>query len=249
MIVTVRPVHVALMLLAVVAVLTALSMLSLYLRFALGLETVVGLNLVGMLHLDADISVPGWYSATALFLAALVTLAIAVVRRSQGAPYWPHWMGLTVALCYLSVDETARLHEQSPAVMAYFIEHESFFTRSWTVLAAVAVALFALAYLRFVLSMERWQRIRFMSACSMYVIGAVGLEVVGHYYIRPRFPTTDYGVVPYQTVVHLEEVLEMGAIVLLIYAALRELEGIAGTLRIQLTSDVRGVRPGGTSRS
>lgn len=83
--------------------------------------------------------------------------------------------------------------------------------------------------------MARWQRIRFMLAGTHVRRRRCGTGGGGPLLRPAALPTTDYGVVPYQTVVHLEEVLEMGAIVLPIYALLRELEGITRTLRIELS--------------
>lgn len=230
MTVTVRPVRIVLALLAVTAVLTVLSVASVYLRFAFGYETVLGLDLVGIFHLDADVSIPGWYSASALLLASGVVALLALAVRREGRTDWRYWAVLAAALCYLSADETARLHEQSAGVLEALFEADSFFTRSWTVPAAIVSLLFAAAYGRFVLRLGLWQRVRFVTAGILFVFGAVGMEVLGHYVVRPR----SSAVLAYQTMVHLEEVMEKVAIILLIYAALRELEAVVGTLRLRL---------------
>lgn len=233
---TLRPAHVAAVLLAVVTVLTLLSVASVYARFGLGHETLAGLDHVGIFHLDADVSVPGWYSASALLLAAAIVAAVAAVTFVQRRGHGWYWAVLALALCYLSVDETARLHERSAGVLVALFERDSFLTRSWTVPAAIASLLFAAAFVRFLARLEVRQRARFVAAGCLYAGSAVGLEVVGHYIVRRRLPTDEHGVVPYQAIVHAEEMGEMAAIVLLIYASLLQLESLVGTVRLRIAS-------------
>lgn len=244
----IRPGRVALWLLAVVGALTLASLAAVGERLRTGAETVAGLNLVGMLHLDADGSVPEWFSVALLLAAAALAGTIAAVHRARGLGWWRHWVGIALILCYLSADEGARLHEQSAGLLEALFATERMVTRSWTVIAAGMGLVVAAVYARFWWRCEPALRRHLAAGAGVFVGGAVGMELVGHDVVRRSFGAETHGPWPYQGAVHVEEVMEMGAVVLVIYAFLCYLQVLGGDLRVRIGArDPVAASAGGTT--
>jgi hypothetical protein len=87
---------------------------------------------------------------------------------------------------------------------------------AWVIPGILVVALLSIAYLRFLGHLPLLTRLRLILSGSIYVAGALGMELVGGY-------VADYH--PNQSVMRgalstIEEFLEMSGIVLLIYTLL-----------------------------
>ncbi len=91
--------------------------------------------------------------------------------------------------------------------------------RGWAVPGMIATALVGLAYLRFLIDLPRRSRFLFVVAGAVYVFGALGMELVGNWYTTDRPQDLSYGIIA-----TIEEIFEMGGIVVFVYALLDHLE-------------------------
>src|SRR5439155_8140968 len=64
-------------------------------------------ELHALFDLDEEQSVPTWYSAAAIGVAALLLAAIANGERRAGSRDWRWWAGMAWVVLYLSLDEVA----------------------------------------------------------------------------------------------------------------------------------------------
>jgi hypothetical protein len=85
-------------------------------------------------------------------------------------------------------------------------------------------------YLRFVLHLSPPVRDRVIVAGSLYVGGALGMEMVGAYYAS----TISTETIRYALSALIEETMEMLGIVLFIHGLLIQLSGQAGTVQVAL---------------
>ncbi len=149
---------------------------------------------------DEEDSLPTWYSATALLLL------ISRRKRIDRDPWVRYWYGLTLAFAALSMDEIAGLHETLNSLIDF----------SWTIPGGILAALFDLAYLRFLLHLPSRTRWLFILSGIIFVTGAVVVERSTDWYDDEDLLNT----LPYNLWNALEEGLEMGGVVLFIYALL-----------------------------
>jgi len=166
--------------------------------------------------LDHEINIPTWYASMALMACALLLAMITVARKQAGARYVIHWGLLALIFAYLSMDETAVLHEIMSVPFRRRLGTRGLLYFAWIIPAGVCVCAFALAYVRFLLHLPRKTARWFVLAGALYVGGALGVESIGG-------ACADwYGFysMRYLVAMTAEEVLEMLGIVVFLYALL-----------------------------
>lgn len=133
-------------------------------------------TVVSWLNLDSEAGFGTWFAIVQLALAATIAALIAAHQRAEHRP-WRGWAGLSVLLAAMSVDEQVRLHENLGRLGAAWgltiLGHDV-----WFVPALVVVAIIVVALLPFVLRLPRRTRRLVMGAGALYVLGAVGFEVI-----------------------------------------------------------------------
>lgn len=125
--------------------------------------------LLPKLSLSYEANVPTWFSSSLLFACALA--AGDIVRKTT--EHRAHWIGITVMLAWMSLDEAAELHEQLGGQIAtsgvlYF---------DWVIPAAAVVVLIAVLYLPFVRRLAAPTRNRLIVAAAIYIAGALLMEL------------------------------------------------------------------------
>jgi hypothetical protein len=223
---------VARVLLVIAAALVATSL-------AAGLVGLLGGPFVRLLYVGADLSIPSWYSALMLALASALLAAIAcAIKSSQSPRYFRRWLLLSAIFAYLSCDEMLRLHERMtetallPALDALGFAPGGIFYYPWVIVYAPLVVIFALAYFSFWRALPTKTRTLFLAAGVIFVGGALGVEVFNAYH--DEAPGRELVVV---VGTHLEESLEMGGVIVFIYALATYIRSSLGLeeLRLRLT--------------
>ncbi|MDH3421968.1 MAG: hypothetical protein OEN00_03190, partial [Gemmatimonadota bacterium] len=85
----------------------------------------------------------------------------------------------------------------------------------WVVPGLIALAALGVIFARFVLHLPPRSRVLFVVAGTVYVLGALGMEIVGRAYLAASDDDLTYGIIA-----TVEEILEMGGIVVFVYALL-----------------------------
>jgi len=126
---------------------------------------------VAYLSLSYEANVPTWYSAALLLgCAALLSMCAGAARR-DGGPKRRWWL-LAAGFLYMALDESVEIHER-----AHFIHARGILYFSWVIPAAVLVLVIGASYVRFLLSLPRATRRRFVVAGALFVTGALLLEL------------------------------------------------------------------------
>ncbi|MCZ0904903.1 hypothetical protein ON021_33910, partial [Microcoleus sp. HI-ES] len=100
----------------------------------------------------------------------------------------------------------------------------------WVIPGAIFVAVTALAYLKFLRHLPRKTRDFFLLAGSIYVGGALGMEMVGGYYADAVGQRN----LIYGLMVCVEEILEMVGVIVFIYALLSYIGSHLETIDLRL---------------
>jgi hypothetical protein len=173
---------------------------------AFGLSTQTGV--VPLFSLSYEGNVPTFYSAAILSLAAVLLSFSAVAARKNGDGFVPHWWILALGFFYIAIDEVFSIHEMAGGLLS--LSGVLYF--SWVVPAAALVLLIGVSYLRFLQHLPRRTALRFFIAGTIYVGGAVVMELpLGYWTEKHGSHNLGYGLID-----AVEETLEMVGINLFI---------------------------------
>lgn len=156
---------------------------------------------------DVERNIPTWYSTILLFIAASLLLHIAIGKRAEIDRWSRGWYGLTLGFCFLSLDEIAGFHET--------LNH--FTTFSWVYVAAPITLIIIVLYMRFLAHLPKPTRSLFILSAVIFLGGAMGVEIGTDIYDRKDLMDT----LAYNLWTPVEEGMEMGGVILFIYALLR----------------------------
>ncbi len=189
------------------------------------------LGLVPAFHLNKEGNIPSFYSALQLLLASGLVFLIARQRKEIQDKWFRHWKLLGWILLYLSVDEAAQLHEN----LVYPVRSVLGIQGGWLfyawVVPAIGILIVLLAlYSRFLFGLPKGTRNRFAVAGTLYVGGALGLEMVEGYYI------TSLGGhdLIYELMVVAEESLELVGVTVFVVALLDVVREEIGTVGVRV---------------
>ena len=175
-------------------------------------------------YVDSEENVPSLYSSCALMLCSALLATIAYIKQATKKRDVFHWSALSALFLYLFWDEAVSVHETlNDALSGLHLKGEFFF--AWVIPGAIFVLLCGLVFLRFLTHLPVKTRRLFLTAASIYVAGALGVEMLGGYYadatgmythiVEPFVPSF-----PYMVIATLEEFMEMLGIAVFIYALL-----------------------------
>jgi hypothetical protein len=190
-------------------------------------------------NMDRELNVPAFYSAGLLMVIATVLIDAGVQRRLAGAIIWRSWHFLGLCFVSLSVDEAFQFHENFNARTMHTLEslnlNFSFlYWAPWVLPYGVFAFLVALLSLRFLQSLDAITRRFVVLAGVIYLMGAVGMEVVGGWRVAALgggFSDENLWNPTYLVVSTVEEILELSGASLMLFALVRyEQERLHGVL-------------------
>ena len=149
-------------------------------------------------------------------------LFIGAEQRRNYAADFRHWIALSVIFCFLGFDEVLSIHNSAKHLVPVWFRHFALFNQRWDlrwiVIGLPVTLVIAIAFLPFVWRLPRRSACGIIIAGTIYVGAALGLEVVGGWWIAKHGKNNW----TYSAEVVVEETLEMvGALmfvaVLLVY--------------------------------
>jgi hypothetical protein len=117
-----------------------------------------------LFDLDEENNLPTWFSSFLLLNNAVVLYLMA--KAADTNRY--HWLVLAIGFFILSVDEVAGLHESLNTAIDI----------NWAIPAGILVILVGLAFVPFLLSLQRRLAILFVLSGLLYVSGAICVELL-----------------------------------------------------------------------
>ena len=169
-------------------------------------------GLLSAFSLGSDTSVPAYYSALAILFCAV--LAFAIGTYAGDGPDVRSWLGLAVIFVFLSIDDMLAFHEKLIDPVGEAFDTSGLLLYAWVIPYGLAGLVFAAVYVPFLRRLPASTARRFVVAGAVFVLGALGMEMVGGAYFD-RHGAENLTYVALQTV---EEVLEMAGIIVFIHA-------------------------------
>lgn len=228
MIVTIAPRRISRFLVSVIAALIVASVAGQILNFHLGYSHAKGF--VPLFFVDNEANVPAWYSSVTLLLCAILLAAIGTAKRQEGARFAGHWSVLAAIFLLLSLDEAAGIHELPIEPLKSAGIGGGFLYFPWVILGMVFVLVVGSAYLKFLFHLPIATRVRFIVAATLYVGGAIGMEMLGGRYADAH-GTTNFAFTMFVTG---EELMEMLGVLVFIRALLDYLASHCPTIQLRI---------------
>ncbi len=170
---------------------------------------------IPLFDFDVERNVPTLYSSFALLVSSILLSIIAMVHNRFDKSYIG-WVGLAIIFMFLSVDEIASIHEKLTNVTRATLDTSTsgLLRNAWIIPYGIALVLFCLSYLRFLLKLPKKVMRLFILSGVVFVSGAIGFESIGGLFINSSR-------LAYSFILTTEEFFEMLGVVIFIYSLLK----------------------------
>ncbi len=165
---------------AIVTVVIALGL------FANLFTKLTDLGLFGFLRLldvSSEQSIPTYVSVINLLLASILIFIIYSYEKTNKQNGAGYWLFLSILFLYLSVDESASIHENFGNIQGYLVRKELISpivsTHPWLPFGVFFVFAVSIVLLPFLRKLPTDTRRYFLIAGCVFVTGAVGFEYLG----------------------------------------------------------------------
>ena len=188
-------------------------------------------HLMQRVDLSHEPSLPNWYSSLALLSSAVLLLVIATHKQRQRAADNIHWYGLSALFFLLALDEAVMIHElPNKSLQGWLGSGDVLHQHPWVIPGAIFTLLVGLTFLGFLRQLEARTRWLFVAAGSIFVVGALGFEMVKGVFIET------YGLpsLAFTFAQSMAECLEMLGIVLFIFALLDYIQRHIGRIVLRV---------------
>ncbi len=189
-----------------------------------------------------------WYQSTALLGCAATLAAVALAQKKSGGKFVWHWAGLAAAFLFLSIDESAQVHDTTISnLIAQIQPHQPdppaasgsgapdlspLQKARWMLIYVPVLVLFGIPYLHFLLRLPRRTSALLIFAGCQYVGGAVVTELASDWYAG-KYGDTD---LLYPVLGNFSELLEMLGVAWCSFAALDYLATARQSVRLEVAS-------------
>lgn len=205
------------MLFAVIAFLVVASLATLVVRDFLDQHSKSANLFFRLFNLDKEANIPSLFSSMELMLASLLLFLISLLQKMNRG----YWLFLSAVFLFLSIDETAQIHEIIINLKSRFeLLNESNMRNVWVFPYFLAVLILAIALAKFVFALPAKTRNLFIISGFIFVGGAVGIEVLEE---QLKILNGGSESLTLKLLYHLEELCEMCGVAIFIYALLNYL--------------------------
>jgi hypothetical protein len=181
-------------------------------------------------NFDEEANLPTLYSFLALGFCSYLLWLIAMVRKKVKAKDARSWQGLAGIFLFLAIDESCSLHEILIPVLRGAMNTKGLLYFPWVIPAFFLLIIFLIVFRKFILALPNKTKTQFILAGTVYVLGALGMELIGGYIADKYGYTTIFGLAS-----TIEELLEMSGVVIFINALLNYLQAQTSELNFSLT--------------
>ena len=195
-------------------------------RFVSGDDRLFGL--VSFLSLGAENNLPTIYASSAILFCALLLTLVGLITWRNERRWSYYWFVLALVFLFLSLDESLQLHERLIDPVRTIVGATGLLYYAWVIPYGAGLIVFVAVYIRFLLHIPRRTATLFVVAGLLFVSGAIVLEMISGYVYQEAGSRN----ILYVAVQTLEETLEMGGIVLFIYALFDYIEKTEGTMHL-----------------
>jgi hypothetical protein len=171
------------------------------------------------IRVDGELNIPTYFSVLLLLFAAQLLAVISVLKINQKAPQVSHWAILSLGFLFMAADEAFFLHDKLNWLIFPLRDlvgngNLGVFYFAWIIPGIILVFVLGMFFLRFLLRLPAITRLTFLTASILYVVGALGFEMIGARHAEL------FGIknLTYRILSTVEESLEMAGVIIFIWA-------------------------------
>lgn len=218
-----KPKHIALSLLAIAWLLIIFSTILGLLIASIGKEesSMFLRNAFNIIDLDRENNISSFYGGTLWLIASLTSLYTSNYIRKDNKQFY-FWRFLSFIFFFFAVDEWVAIHEYVGDLFAEILTSLEFGTFTWLIPGAFFILAFVLFFLYFLKSLPPTYARLILFGFLVFVLGAMGVEVLGGF----AYQYYDGSSIIFRMLVQLEEMLEMMGVIIIIFAIISYLHAI-----------------------
>jgi hypothetical protein len=186
-------------------------------------------------YLDEENNIPSLYSFLLLMLAASTLFLISRIEITIRGSYAKSWQILSLIFVYLAIDEMIALHERLNDILHRFGLGKGM-NFIWILPASCVVLVIASTFSKFLFHLPRLTRLRIIFAGGLFLLGAVGIEVIT---LGVLHLDSQVGDLLYQIFMTSEESCEMLGVIAFINAMLIHLNQHYGLSALTLQVPIK----------
>ena len=201
--------------------LVALSLITIH-SIILGIYYYIGdpktFDFIRMFDLDMERNIPTLFSSLLLTIAAFCFYLLSLCPDKLNER--KYWFGLSLVFIFLAFDESAKIHEKLGDFTENFVDATGYLHYPWVLGYSILVLVLGILYMKFFWKMSKKLFWSFMLSAFIFLLGAVGFELLG------ANESSQHGTesVLYSVLYTIEETLEMFGVIFLIWILLGILE-------------------------
>jgi hypothetical protein len=228
---SVNPLTFSKRLLIIAVILLLLNLCAIYLKKVLLIDNFVSNALYFFFNASAEANIPTYFSSLILFIAAAVLYVIYKSAPIESGKK-RYWQVLMIIFAWLSLDETASIHEQFGKIGQTLHLHSGYLYYSWIIPYILFAIIAFFFFLRFLFKLPYSTRILFIVSGFIYTGAAIGFEFFEGNIAKKYGPNTLNDLL----LCAIEEFLEMTGVIIFIYALLRYAADTYPNLFLTITS-------------
>ena len=167
---------------------------------------------------NSEKNLPTVFATFNLFFAGCLLFYISAHKTPREMKW--RWLILAIIFFFLAYDEYAMVHDPLSRKLRPYVSDVDMLHFAWVIPYSILLLVFALGYLRFFFALPRKYMMLFGAAGFIFVLGAVGFELLG----APRTKNFGRADIYYTVFTTIEECLEFIGVILFNYALLAYLE-------------------------
>lgn len=191
-------------------------------------------GLVPLFHFDREQNLPTFFSALMLLTSSGLLMLSAVNARKMGQKPLP-WAFLALAFLFLSIDETASLHEKLDALIHHYTPTSGILHYAWVAPYGLAVLALGIVLAPWFFRLQRRTQVLFALSGAFYVGGALGIEIISGLYYSSAAGGAEVKTLFGDLLATIEELSEMTGVAIFIYALLSHLCGDRREVRLRFS--------------
>ena len=186
--------------------------------------------LTTVFDLDREHNIPTYFSTIMLLICSLLFIVIGESKNDFEGRYRWHWTILGIIFFGLAIDEMLSFHEKTIEPLRNLLNTSGLLYHAWVIPAGLFLLALAFWYRKFLAEMPTRFRRLFILSGLIYVIGAMGIEMIGGLIIS-RY---DQNNLTYALLTNFEEFFEIFGIILLIHALFSYVASLGGVLTFKI---------------
>ena len=171
-------------------------------------------GLVRLFDLNEEGNVPTYFSSMLHFIAGLLLFLIAFSYKKQGDRQWTKWFILGLFFFYVSIDESASIHELAINPVREYFGARGLLYFAWVIPACAILIAMGVYFARFLFQLPSKTRLLFFLSGGLFLGGAIGVELPEGLWVEQHGREN----LVFGLFTAVEESLEMFGVILFIHA-------------------------------